>query len=100
MAQIRSQLNPRSADFEANAQAMSTLVDELRTQVAQSAQGGGQAARDKHSARGKLLPRERIQMLIDPGTSFLELSPWTSTTTKPHARVSSLESVGSMIKSA
>ncbi len=75
MAQIRSQLNPRSADFEANAQAMRALVDDLRVKVDQAAEGGGQAARDKHIARGKLLPRDRIQMLIDPGTPFLELSP-------------------------
>ena len=75
MAQIRSQLNPKSADFEANAKAMKALVDDLRVQVDQAAEGGGQAARDKHIARGKLLPRDRIQMLIDPGTPFLELSP-------------------------
>ncbi len=75
MAQIRSQLNPKSAAFEANAKAMKALVDDLRVQVSQVALGGGQAARDKHSARGKLLPRDRIQMLIDPGTPFLELSP-------------------------
>ena len=54
---------------------MKALVDDLRVQVSQVALGGGQAARDKHSARGKLLPRDRIQMLIDPGTPFLELSP-------------------------
>ncbi|MEY2618947.1 MAG: hypothetical protein RL522_1949 [Pseudomonadota bacterium] len=75
MTPIESQLNPRSADFQANAAAMRALVDDLRTQVAQAAAGGGEAARAKHTARGKLLPRERVQMLLDPGTPFLELAP-------------------------
>ncbi|MFD0669462.1 carboxyl transferase domain-containing protein [Ramlibacter sp. MAHUQ-53] len=75
MPTIESQLNPRSADFQANAAAMRGLVGELEAQVAQAAAGGGEAARAKHTARGKLLPRERVQMLLDPGTPFLELSP-------------------------
>jgi 3-methylcrotonyl-CoA carboxylase beta subunit len=75
MSPIASQLNPRSADFQANAQAMGALVDDLRAQVARAAAGGGEAARAKHTARGKLLPRERVQMLLDPGTPFLELAP-------------------------
>ncbi len=72
---LETQLNPRSADFQANAAAMRALVDDLNTQVAASAAGGGEAARAKHVARGKLLPRERVQMLLDPGTPFLELAP-------------------------
>ena len=72
---IESQLNPRSADFQANAAAMRALVDDLQAQVARAAAGGGEAARAKHTARGKLLPRERVQMLLDPGTPFLELAP-------------------------
>ncbi len=75
MTQLESKLNPRSADFQANAQAMQALVDDLRAQVAQVSQGGGEAARAKHTARGKLLPRDRVQMLLDPGTPFLELAP-------------------------
>ncbi len=75
MTPIASQLNSRSADFQANAAAMRALVDDLRAQVAQAASGGGEAARAKHTARGKLLPRERVQMLLDPGTPFLELAP-------------------------
>ncbi len=50
------------------------LVADLRAKVERLAQGGGEAARDKHVARGKLLPRERIALLLDPGTPFLELS--------------------------
>ena len=62
-------------DFRANADAMRALVDDLNAQLAQIAQGGGAAARDKHLARGKLLPRERVEQLLDPGTPFLEISP-------------------------
>ena len=75
MQALSSQLNPRSADFAANAGAMRTLVDDLRQQLAQVAQGGGEAARAKHTGRGKLLPRERVLHLLDPGTPFLELAP-------------------------
>ncbi|MBS7244904.1 MAG: methylcrotonoyl-CoA carboxylase [Comamonas sp.] len=70
-----SKLNPRSADFQANAAAMQALVDDLRTQCEKIAQGGGEAARAKHLGRGKLLPRDRVQQLLDPGTPFLEIAP-------------------------
>ena len=75
MTVLTSQLNPRSHDFQANAQAMRALVDDLRQQMAHVSQGGGEAARAKHTARGKLLPRERVQQLLDPGTPFLEVAP-------------------------
>jgi len=75
MTILSSQLNPRSKDFQANAQAMRQLVDDLKARVAQVEQGGGEAARKKHMDRGKLLPRVRVQMLLDPGTPFLELAP-------------------------
>jgi 3-methylcrotonyl-CoA carboxylase beta subunit len=74
MTQIRSKLNPRGDDFRRNADTMGALVADLRTQVARVSLGGGQAARDKHTARGKLLPRERVRQLLDPGSPFLELS--------------------------
>ena len=73
MPVLASQLNPRSDDFKANAQAMQALVDDLRARQAQSALGGGAAARERHTARGKLLPRERVERLLDPGTPFLEI---------------------------
>ena len=75
MPALTTQLDPRSAEFAANAAAMRVLVDDLRARCAEVAQGGGQAARDKHLARGKLLPRARVQALLDPGTPFLELAP-------------------------
>jgi len=72
---LDSKLNARSADFQANAAAMRALVDDLNAQIAKASLGGGDAARAKHTGRGKLLPRDRVQMLLDPGTPFLELSP-------------------------
>ena len=75
MPQLQTQLNPRSADFQANAALMRGLVDELNQRIAQVQQGGGEAARAKHQGRGKLLPRERVAELLDPGTPFLEIAP-------------------------
>ena len=73
MPQLRSQLNPRSADFQANAAAMHVLVDDLKAVTRQTTAGGGDAAKAKHVAHGKLLPRDRVQTLLDPGSPFLEL---------------------------
>jgi 3-methylcrotonyl-CoA carboxylase beta subunit len=75
MRHLETKLNARSAEFQANAQAMRALVDDLAAQIAKAAAGGGEAARKKHVARGKLPPRERVQMLLDPGTPFLEIAP-------------------------
>jgi 3-methylcrotonyl-CoA carboxylase beta subunit len=75
MPVLETKLNARSADFQANAAVLREQVQELQTQVAKVAAGGGEVARAKHVARGKLPPRERVQMLLDPGTPFLELSP-------------------------
>ncbi|MHB8950513.1 MAG: carboxyl transferase domain-containing protein [Rhodoferax sp.] len=72
---LDTKLNARSKDFQANATAMRALVDDLNTQTARAALGGGEVARARHTGRGKLLPRDRVQMLLDPGTPFLELSP-------------------------
>ncbi len=71
---IESKTNTRSADFEANAQALQTLVADLREKLTMLAAGGGEAARAKHTARGKLLPRERVQRLLDAGSPFLEVA--------------------------
>ena len=65
---------PRSPEFRANAARMGELVAVLRSTVAAAAEGGGDVARKRHLARGKLLPRERVHRLLDPGTPFLELS--------------------------
>jgi 3-methylcrotonyl-CoA carboxylase beta subunit len=74
MPVLESKLNPRSADCLANAAAMQALVDDLRAHCEKLALGGGEEARKKHTDRGKLLPRERVNQLLDPGTPFLEFS--------------------------
>ncbi len=74
MPVIESKINTRSPEFAANAAAMQALVDDLHAHCERLAQGGGEAARQKHMARGKLLPRERVNQLLDPGTPFLEFS--------------------------
>ena len=75
MPVIVSKLSTRSEEFRANAGAMRALVDDLHQRLADVAQGGGHAARAKHVARGKLLPRERVEGLLDPQTPFLEIAP-------------------------
>jgi 3-methylcrotonyl-CoA carboxylase beta subunit len=71
---IQTRLNPRADAFRANAERSRALVDDLRAQVARAALGGDEAARARHVGRGKLLPRERLERLLDPGAPFLELS--------------------------
>ncbi len=73
MSAIKSQVNPRSAEFRANAERMQALVADLKEKVATVTIGGDQAARDKHAARGKMLPRERVRTLLDAGSPFLEI---------------------------
>jgi 3-methylcrotonyl-CoA carboxylase beta subunit len=75
MSVIESQVDPRSPEFQAGSAQLRAVVDDLQRELARSAEGGGVKAREKHTARGKLLPRERIRALLDPGSPFLELSP-------------------------
>jgi len=75
MAKLTSTIDTGSAEFRANAQAMRALVDELKARREEAALGGPSRARERHLARGKLLPRARVENLIDPGSPFLELSP-------------------------
>lgn len=75
MPLIETQLNPRSDTFKASAQAMQLLVDDLVQQLDRIALGGGEAPRAKHVARGKLLPRDRVEQLLDVGSPFLEVAP-------------------------
>jgi 3-methylcrotonyl-CoA carboxylase beta subunit len=74
MPAIPTRVDTRSDDFRANAAHMQTLVADLVERVRAAAAGGGDAARARHRERGKLLPRERIDALLDPGSPFLELS--------------------------
>ena len=75
MPALISQIDPRSAEFRDNRDAQLATVEDLATRLAEIALGGGQKARQKHLERDKLLPRDRISALLDPGSPFLELSP-------------------------
>ncbi len=74
MAILANQIQPQSKEFKANAAAMQALVTELQHRIADIAQGGGEQAHERQRQQGKLLPRERLAQLLDPGSPFLELS--------------------------
>jgi 3-methylcrotonyl-CoA carboxylase beta subunit len=71
---LGSSIDAQSADFKANAEAWQVLAGELRARRAEAALGGNEKTRERHVKRGKLLPRERVMRLIDPGSPFLEMS--------------------------
>src|SRR5580658_5412578 len=73
MPVIDSSIDPRAPGFQANTAAMEGLVADLRSLAETVCLGGGKAARDRHVSRGKLLPRDRVQALLDPGSAFLEI---------------------------
>ena len=75
MTILKTRLDPRSNEFKANASLMRDLVNDLRAKTEQVARGGSEESRQRHLARGKLLPRDRIGALVDPGSPMLELSP-------------------------
>jgi 3-methylcrotonyl-CoA carboxylase beta subunit len=72
---IRSKADPASAAFKRNAEVHAALAAELRERLATVGRGGPEQSRQRHLARGKLLPRDRVDTLVDPGSAFLELSP-------------------------
>jgi 3-methylcrotonyl-CoA carboxylase beta subunit len=74
MPVLETALDPRAETFRANAAAMRTLVEDLESRIAKIREGGGEDARARHLGRGKLLPRDRVRTLLDPGAPFLELS--------------------------
>lgn len=75
MAQLATSVDTAAADARANAAQWQLLIDELRSRREEAALGGSETSRKRHTARGKLLPRERVMRLIDPGSPFLEMSP-------------------------
>ena len=75
MTLFRSAVSRHSSDYKSNRAAMQSLVDELNERQARGGAGGGEKGAAKFRAAGKLLPRERVEMLLDPATPFLELSP-------------------------
>ena len=74
MPVLKTALDPRSDTFRANAAALRAQVDDLHARVTEIRKGGGEQARQRHLARGKLLPRDRVRTLVDPGAPFLEFS--------------------------
>ncbi|MGH3253511.1 MAG: carboxyl transferase domain-containing protein [Trebonia sp.] len=72
---LGSRVDPGSEDFKRNTAEHRALADELRTRLAAVRPGGPERARQRHTERGKLLPRDRVDTLLDPGSPFLELSP-------------------------
>jgi 3-methylcrotonyl-CoA carboxylase beta subunit len=73
MSELTSLVDPSSPAFAANAAHNRALAEDLRARIAQAALGGSESARKKHTDRGKLLPRERVMRLLDPGSPFLEI---------------------------
>jgi len=73
--ELQSAADPASETWRANEEAHRALGEELRAKLAAVRLGGGEKARARHTARGKLLPRDRVDTLLDPGSPFLELAP-------------------------
>lgn len=75
METLATALDPASEQYAANEAAQRMLAGELHKRLAETAQGGPARSREKHTSRGKLLPRERIEALLDDGSPFLEIAP-------------------------
>ncbi|NAT04360.1 methylcrotonoyl-CoA carboxylase, partial [Pseudomonas syringae pv. actinidiae] len=73
MAILHTRINVRSAEFALNHDSLIRQVEELRSLLGKVRQGGGAKAQERHTSRGKLLPRERINRLLDSGSPFLEI---------------------------
>ncbi len=87
MTVLTSTLNRRTPDYQRNAAAMAAQLARLDQLLARIREGGGAKAQARHTARGKLLPRQRIDLLLDPGSPFLEIAPWPpSTSTRKRYR--------------
>ena len=71
---LQSRISTDSEDFASKAAHNRALAQKLRDDVAKAALGGSERSRERHVSRGKLLPRDRVELLLDPGSPFLELS--------------------------
>ena len=74
MTVLKTSLDTRSKSFHENTKSMKTLVEDLKSKVSKFEEGGGSRSRERHLSRGKLLPRERVRLLLDEGSPFLEFS--------------------------
>src|SRR5258708_19399865 len=72
---IRSAIDRRSSEYQANYAAMQASLERLRAELARSTLGGGEKYTQRHLERGKLLPRDRVELLLDEGSYFLEIAP-------------------------
>src|ERR1700682_3803664 len=72
---VRSAIDRRSSEYQANYAAMQASLERLRAELARSTQGGGHKYVQRHLERGKLLPRDRVELLLDEGSYFLEIAP-------------------------
>ena len=79
MSRLTSTVDPSSPGFVANREHHLGLVADLRERIEVAARGGPERSRERHLERGKLLPRDRVATLLDPGTGLLELSPLAAT---------------------
>ena len=79
MQPIKSIINPQDETYQANYAANSSAVEKLKSELARSTKGGGEQYVKRHLSRGRLLPRERIEMLLDEGSYFLEIAPLAGT---------------------
>lgn len=74
MAEYQTQINPDEKAFQQNTETMRLMAHDLKKRLQKIQKGGGEKALDRHRQHGKLLPRDRIELLLDPGSDFLELS--------------------------
>jgi 3-methylcrotonyl-CoA carboxylase beta subunit len=75
---LTTRLSAHSNEFIVNRDAMQALVNDLQQLLQQISRGGGPKAQERHLSRGKLLPRQRIDALLDPGSAFLEIGQLTA----------------------
>ena len=75
MARLETRINRKDAEFVERSEHHRRLAEQLQERLAEAARGGSERARQKHSDRGKLLPRERVRTLLDPGSPFLDIAP-------------------------
>ncbi|KAF4463467.1 propionyl- carboxylase beta chain, partial [Fusarium albosuccineum] len=87
ISRLQSVIDPSSDEFKENERQMSEVVTRMQELTRKIQQGGSEKARQKHLARKKMLPRDRVTALIDPGTTFLELSPMAGHELYPEAEV-------------